>query len=354
MASNRATPAPFKADVLDIFATHYREYGPTLASEVLEEDHGLSVNRETLRRWLHGAHLYVPRRVPRQHRKRRERRRRLGELLQMDGSIHGWLGDGKSQTCLMVAVDDATGRTLAHMGAQETTRDAYLLLLGWIRRYGVPEAIYVDRRSLYAVTDREATAKERGEGTGPVTDFSRACWRLGIRIALANSPEAKGRVERKNGVLQDRFVKFLQRRGIDDIAGSNAALDGFLENLNARQAKAPACEVDAHRQRPPDDLLNDIFCWEEERSVSRDWTVTYQGHSYQIERQAGAPIPGRNRVTVRRRFDDTVGIIWQGKELDCTLDGVALKPKELPAPHGGQGQAPRPRTTGEPGWNRYA
>jgi transposase len=311
MPSNREHDPAFKERVLELYAMHYREYGPTLAAEVLAEEHGVKVHPETLRRWLHGASLYVSKQRLRQHRKHRERRRRFGELVQIDGSDHAWLGG--EHTCLMVAVDDATGRTLAHMGRQETTADAYALLLKWILRYGVPEAIYVDRRSIYWLP-RDATAEEVRQGSGPLTDFCRACWRLDIEVIFARSPEAKGRVERKNGVLQDRFVKFLERRGIRDIAGANAVVDGFLADLNQKQAKEPANPVDAHRKRPTMEQLRELLCWEEERTVQRDWTVSHQGQLYQIEPQPGQPAP-RDRITVRRRLDNSLNLLHRGRPL---------------------------------------
>lgn len=321
MPSNRAKPRAFKEQILELYATHYREYGPTLAAEVLEEEHGLAVKAETLRRWLHGAFLYATKRSPRQHRRRRERRRRFGELVQIDGSHHAWFGERAETACLMVAVDDATGRTLAHMGEEETTADAYALLIAWMRRYGVPEAIYVDKRNIY-VSEREPTRDEVRQGSGALTDFGRACWRLGIRIVLANSPEAKGRVERKNGVLQDRFVKFLARRGISDIATANQALPGFLEDLDRKQAKKASDPVDAHRQAPSERLLRDVCCWEVKRTVARDWTISYKGECYQIARQDGAPSP-RDHVIVRKRLDASVGIYWRQKELKCTGDSAS-------------------------------
>ena len=317
MLSNRAKPKEFKKQVLDLYRSEFREYGPTLAAEVMAEEHGVVVNAETLRRWLHGACLYVSKRRHRQHRRRRERRRRFGELVQIDGSEHAWFGEGQARTCLMVAVDDATGLTLAHMDAQETTRGAYAILLAWIRRYGVPEAIYVDRRSIY-VADREPTREEIRQGSGALTDFGRACFRLGIRIILARSPEAKGRVERQNGVLQDRFVKFLGRRGIRSIDGANAVLPGFLADLGRKFAKAPVDLVNAHRQAPPEHLLREIFCWETQRSVARDWTVSYKGRRYQIERQPGGPCP-RDRVVVRRRLDSSVAVVYRDLRLRYVL-----------------------------------
>lgn len=315
--SNRSLAAELKQKALALYDEHLREYGPTLASEVLEEEHGVLVHPETLRRWLWGACLYESGRRHLRHRKRRERRERFGEMLQIDGSFHAWLGEGSARTCLMVAVDDATGRSMGFMAEEETTDAAYALLGGWIARHGVPESAYVDRRSVYA-TEREPTAEERAAGSGAVTDFGRACFRLGIRIILARSPEAKGRVERKNGVLQDRLVKFFERRGIRAIASAQAAIPGFFDELDAKHAKAPANPADAHRKAPSAEQLLDICCREERRKVARDWTVQFQGRLYQIVNQGGLPAPAQ-AVTVRTRLDRSVAILHQGRELAYRL-----------------------------------
>ena len=177
--SNRRLDEGLKRRALELYEAQYHDYGPTLASEVLADDYGVRVHAETLRRWLHAAHLYVPKRVERQHRKQRERRRRLGQLVQIDGSHHKWFEDRGEKSCLMVAVDDATGQSMALMSEEETTASAFELLGKWIARFGVPEAIYVDARTLYA-SQRDATPDEVRQGSGPVTDFGRACgwaWR---------------------------------------------------------------------------------------------------------------------------------------------------------------------------------
>ena len=141
----------------------------------------------------------------------------------------------------------ATGRTLCRMSPQETTQAALELLEQWIERHGVPAAVYVDRKNIYR-SDREASAEEKRAGTGALTDFGRARRQLGIEVIFARSPEAKGRVERKNGVLQDRLVKKLRRRGISAIDETNAMLDDFTRRLDERFGRAPASRIDRHRR----------------------------------------------------------------------------------------------------------
>ncbi len=310
---NRRLDQALKQQALALFDENYSDYGPTLASEVLEEEHNVKVHPETLRRWLHGAHLITSRTRPRRNRLRRPRRRCFGELVQIDGSHHAWLEERGETCCLMVAVDDATGRTLCRMSPQETGRAAFELLRQWIERHGVPAAVYVDRKNIYQ-TDREPSAEEKRAGTGALTDFGRACWQLDIEVICAHSPEAKGRVERKNGVLQDRLVKKLRRCQSSTIDEANAMLEDFTRDLDKKQARAPASPVDRHRRSPGRRLLREILCWEQQRSVQRDATISYEGDVYQILEGTRGPRP-KQRVTVRRRLDGTLAILHDGRFL---------------------------------------
>lgn len=311
--SNRRSDPALKARAVGLYKQLYPDFGPTLAAEKLAEIHGLAVNRETLRRWLKGACLWAGRRKERAHRKCRPRRTHFGELVQLDGSEHRWFEDRADPCCLMVMVDDATGKTHAHLGAEETTRNAFLVLRKWILSHGVPSAIYTDRKSVYYV-DREPTEEEKRQGSGPLTDFGRACWRLGIEMIWANSPQAKGRVERKNGVFQDRLVKELRLRGISDMESANAVLDPFTASLDEKFARPAAGCANHHRALPAGTALEDILCWEETRRVQNDWTVSYGGQFHQILRQKGMPA-AKARVTIRRGMDGSLAILHEGREL---------------------------------------
>ena len=312
--SHQRKPEAFKQKVLALYQERYGDFGPTLACEKLSEVHGLTVAVETLRRWLHSARLYVPRRVARAHRKRRGRREQFGALVQIDGSHHAWFEQRGEPCCLMNMVDDATGTALGRLGVEETTRNAYEALRAWIERYGVPAALYADKKSVFYPM-RESNEQERRQGSGPLTEFGRACWRLGIAIIYANSPQAKGRVERKNGVLQDRLVKELRLAGIDDIEAANGLLPRFFEDLNRRQAKQPASPLDAHRRAPHGETLDDILCREQTRTVQNDWTVRFENRIYQIRSQRPMPAPGQT-VTVRVRFDGSLTLIHAGQPLE--------------------------------------
>lgn len=333
--SNRRADERFKADVLGLYRRHFWDFGPTLASEKLAELHAIGVGRETLRRWLHEAHLYVPHRVARAHRKRRQRREQFGALVQLDGSHHAWFEQRGEPCCAMVIVDDATATAMVHMAEQETTAGAYEILRQWIVRFGLPAAIYVDKKSVFH-PQREPTEEEKRQGSGALTEFGRACWRLGIEVIFANSPQAKGRVERINGVLQDRLVKELRLRGIDEIEAANAMLPAFCDDLGERFARPADSLIDAHRRPPSAQTLNDTLCRETTRVVQNDWTVTLNKRCYQIEKQPGMPHPGQ-RVVLRRRLDNTLAIIH--RERSVLFRKIGLHATQKVTPPLGEGQA---------------
>jgi hypothetical protein len=237
-------------------------------------------------------------------------------LVQMDGSHHRWFGSEHRQGCLMNMVDDATGETLALMAHEETTEVAMRVLWRWIERYGIPKALYTDKKSVF-VTSREPSIEEQLADEIPLTAFGKACAKLGIDIIRAHSPQAKGRVERNHGVYQDRFVKELGLRGITTIDTANKALEnGFCSELNAKFAVEPLSEQDFHRPVPPDIALEDVFCVEENRTVGNDWTIRYQNSCYQILKE-NKPLPKpRAKVLVRRRLDGTMHLLYRGKPLE--------------------------------------
>ena len=304
--SNRAKPDEFRQKVLARYQKRYPDFGPTLAAEHLSQE-GLEVDHETLRRWLLVKGSWTLKRRRQKHRQWRERKACFGELVQMDGSHHDWFEGRRERAVVMVMIDDATNRTYARFSEQETTLAAYDTFEGYVRRYGMPQGLYVDRDSIYR-TDREATVAEQLAGEEPLTQFGRAMKRLGVGLDLANSPQAKGRVERRNGLLQDRLVKELRLAGISDLEGANRFLeDKFLPELNRRFWVKPAQEADVHRDLPRD--LAEVLCWEQERVVQRDWTVAWNGRWFQIERgHEGLCLAGKT-VIVRQLRDGSVQLL---------------------------------------------
>lgn len=312
--SNRAKPEAFKKEALGRYEERYTGFGPVLAMEKLCED-GYEVARETLRRWLVKENLWRPKRKRAQHRKRRERRGHFGELVQMDGSHHQWFGEEEPGSCLMDMVDDATGTTLSLMGEQETTDLAMKTLWLWCERYGIPRALYVDHKNVF-VTDRETTIEEQLAGQEALTEFGKACRKLDIEIIPAHSPQAKGRVERKHGVYQDRLVKELRLQRIKTIEETNKLLgNGFIDKLNHKFARRAGSKIDLHRPLPPECDLREIFCFEKTRMVANDWTVRCENRFYQILKENDRLPRPRHNVSVRRLLDGEIQLLYREKKL---------------------------------------
>jgi transposase len=312
--SIRARPDEFRRAVLERYRERYEGFGPTFATEKLAGD-GYELNHETLRRWLIADGQWSRKRKRGKHRARRPRREHFGELVQMDGSHHEWFGAGRPRSCLMNMVDDATGTTMALMAEQETTEVAMRLLWGWIERYGIPKALYTDKKNVF-VTDREPTIEEQLAGEQPMTAFGKACKKLGIEIIRAHSPQAKGRVERSNGVYQDRLVKELRLHAIATVEGANTLLaQGFSEALNARFDHEPASPTDFHRRVPKRLNLAEVFCCEEIRTLQNDWTIRYKNHFYQILKENRPRPKPKEKVAVRVLLDETIQILYRDKKL---------------------------------------
>jgi transposase len=285
-SSNRAKPCAFRERILRLVAQKYsgtveERFGPTLAAEHLAEEDGLAVDAETLRRWMLAEGLWSRvRGKQRAHRRRRARKEHFGELVQMDGSFHAWLEGRGPEGCLMNMVDDATGTTSSRLGGAETIWAAAGALRGWIEKYGVPRALYTDWKNVYKTAP---TAMQQQRGERPITHFGRMCERLGIQIITASSPQAKGRVERNNGVQQDRLIKKLRRREACTYQDANRFLDGeYLAGHNERFARKPAREENHHRAAPSGEELSQIFRIESTRVVSNDWVVRYEGRALQL------------------------------------------------------------------------
>jgi hypothetical protein len=297
--SNRRTPVELREQALAIYRERYAGFGPTFACEMLAEHEQLAVNRETLRRWLIAAGLWRVGEKQRVHRKRRRRRERFGELLQLDGSDHDWF-EGRADPCtLMVLVDDATNQIGLRMAPSETTAAALSVLRDWVSTRGVPVALYADCKNVYFSAEYVHNPRRRGD-PGIFTQFMKVANRLGIEMIPAYSPQAKGRVERINGVLQDRLVKTLRLRRINTIEAANAMLGEFAAELNRRFARAPLNPADAHRSAPHGrEQWEYFFCFEETRTLQKDHTVVYQNTLWQILPQRGGPQPGA-RITLRR------------------------------------------------------
>jgi hypothetical protein len=314
--SNRGHALKFKQQVLARYQERYPDFGPTLAAEKLQAD-GLVVPAETLRRWLLCAGLWQKRRKRKGHRSQRERRAHFGELVQLDGSHHEWFEKRRAKGCLMLMVDDATGQRLAYLDEEETIFAAMTVLWQWIERHGIPRALYTDKKNVY-VADEKSRQRAADSGEEVLTQFGRACKKLGIELITAHSPQAKGRVERGHGLYQDRLVKELRLEGCDTIAGVNELLAGpYGQQLSDRCAVEPRAQADYHRSAKGIDLAA-IFCIEEARQVSGDWIVRFNNQFFQLQpRQPGAR--GKGRVMVQRYLNGELHFRYQEVELSYTV-----------------------------------
>jgi hypothetical protein len=306
--SNRAKPQKLRRKVLRLIREKYtgepgERFGPTLAAEHLEREDQITISAPTLRRWMLTAGLWSRERKVRVHRQRRARREHFGELVQMDGSFHEWLEGRGPRGCLMNLVDDATGTTLCRLGEQETIWAAVGVLTAWMEKYGVPRALYTDWKNVYA---REPTAKELLHGTLALTQFGRMCARLGVKIIVAGSPEAKGRVERNHGTHQDRLVKKLRRRRSTTHVEVNRYLETeYCDDHNQRFAIEPHSEVDYHLPAPGARTRREIFRLETARVLGNDWVVRHANRFYQVERQSHRHAPAKSTVVVCEYEDGT-------------------------------------------------
>lgn len=269
--SNNRLPVEVRDLAVSLVRERYADFGPTLAAEKLAEHHGCVVSRETLRGWMIADGSWTDRRhrAPSPHQPRR-RRECLGELVQIDGSEHAWFED-RGETCTLLAfVDDATSRLMQlRFVVSESAFDYFRGTGDYLRTHGKPVAFYSDKHSIFRVNNKDAIGGDR------VTQFGRVLTELNIDIICANSPQAKGRVERAFGTLQDRLVKELRLAGVSTIAAANTWLPAFMADYNRRFGRVPANPKDLHRALTEADNLDEILAWREERTVTRNLTLHY-------------------------------------------------------------------------------
>jgi hypothetical protein len=299
--SNRGYTKRTKERVMEIYKKQYKDYGPTLFSEELVRNYNISVNHETIRRWMRSEAITTSLRKKRPHRKRRERRSSYGEMIQFDGSHHDWFEGRGAECCLFVCVDDTTGKTYERFGLSENTEDAMKTMWEYVKLNGIPRSIYLDRHSVYCAENK-------------LTDFARAMKELSIQMIYAKSPQAKGRVENRNRTLQDRLVKGLRQKGISTIAEANEYLrKEFTEEFNNKFGVNPE-SVDVHREIGGYDLKN-IFCHKTTRQVRNDYTINLSGGYIQLLKSE-APLPRpKQDVTLCKWLDGSLHIYFNNQEL---------------------------------------
>ena len=291
---------------MDWVRKRYADFGPTMACEKLTEVHGYRLSVETLRQWMMAEGLWKAksRRRARVH-QRRPRRACFGELVQLDGSPHAWFEDRGERCTLIVFIDDATSRLMYLRFVAAETTQAYMQALGvYLGRYGRPVALYSDRHSIFRIN--------HGRQEGKVTQFTRAVKTLDIEPIHANTPQAKGRVERANQTLQDCLVKELRLSGIDGMEEGNAFLPSFMADYNRRFAVAPKSAQDAHRAVLHDaGELDLILRRHETRKLSKNLTFQYLNREYQLTGQGkGYRLRGAS-VTVCDAFGGEASVLCE-------------------------------------------
>ena len=293
----------------------YADFGPTLAHEKLTEVHHLELSVETVRRLLIQEELWKPRRAkkPVIH-PLRERRARLGELVQIDGSPYDWF-EGRAPACtLLVCIDDATGRLMALWFADaETTFSYFEMTEHYVRQHGKPLALYSDKLSVFRINLPNDLS-----GAG-ITQFTRAMYQLNIEVICANSPQAKGRVERVNQTLQDRLPKEMRLRGINTRVQGNTYLPEFIQDFNRRFAVVARDSQDAHRPLRPQDELARILTVQETRVLSKNLTLNYNKVIYQIQTVRPTYALRNAQVVVRENRQGEIAIEYKGKTLPYTV-----------------------------------
>jgi len=359
-SNNRLDPC-LAERVIGILRESYADFGPTLAAEKLRSGHQIDLAKETVRQLQIAAGLWIPRRMrPPKVQQPRARRACLGELVQIDGCDHRWFEDRAPACTALVYVDDATSRLMVVLFTGVESTFAYFeATRQYLDRFGKPLAFYSDKASIFRVNQKSATG---GDGH---TQFGRALYELNIDGICANTPAAKGRVERAHQTLQDRLVKELRLQGISTIEAANAFMSTFIADYNGRFGKAPRDAHDAHRPVRTDEDLDSIFSWRELRKVTKNLTLHYERKLYLLTETPDARrVIGKyvevfqfpdGRIEIRAggmvlpySVYDKLGEIDQGAVVENKRLGQVLRIAQLVQAHREIGGAGGPSTAHRP------
>lgn len=309
--SNHKYPDSVKELAIAYVKQYYVDFKPTFACEKLSENHGLTICRETLRKWMIDAELWIPKncRLKRAYQPR-NRRECFGELIQIDGSPHDWF-EGRAPKCtLLVYIDDATGKLMeCQFVKSESTFTYFDSTRRYLEKHGKPVAFYSDKHCVFRIN---RTGELGGDG---VTQFGRALSELNIDIICANTPQAKGRVERVNRTLQDRLIKEMRLMNISNAEQGNKFLPEFMGKFNKKFGIKSIDPKNMHREIMPHEDLNEIFSWQENRTLSKNLTLQYDKALYLIEDSVDNRSLARNKVTVFEYFDGAIKIKCNNREL---------------------------------------
>jgi len=300
--SNSRLPDDLRLKVLELYQENYPDFGPTFFCEKLSELHRIEISKETARKWLLNEGLWKRERKIKARKSLRERKPCFGEMLQLDGSRHDWFEGRRDKAVLMSFIDDATGMIYARFYEYEGTFPAMDLLKNYIEEYGLPMSIYSDKHTTYKSTDKNKEA---------LSQFERALSELGIELIHANSPQAKGRIERSFGTLQDRLVKEMRLRNISDIETANSFLKEYLPVFNSKFNVIPFDNTDVNIKIDKTVNLDEYLCIKRERTVKNDNTISYNSKLYQLE-----PGVRAKKVIVEERIDGSMSIKYNDASLN--------------------------------------
>ncbi len=309
---------------MQLYHEKYQGFGPTLAAEKLLELEGIDVSKETVRRWLIEAGQWQKGRKVRTHRRWRERKCCLGEMLQLDGSHHDWFEGRRPKCVLMAYIDDATSKVYCRFYEYEGTIPAMDSFKRYIRKHGIPMSLYMDKHTTYKST-AEPSIEDEINGTTPLSEFGRALTELAVEIIHAHSPQAKGRIERLFKTLQDRLVKEMTIKGINTIDEANKYIDTYLSVHNKRFAVKAKEQEDLHREIPRGLDLDKILCIRTLRTLRNDFTVAHDSRLYQIEKGVRS-----KKVTVEERVNGSMFITLNDVRLP--FREITARPEKLKAP----------------------
>lgn len=321
--SNRRLCDKVKEKVIKLYTRQYPDFGPTLASEKLLERDGIRISDETLRKWLLEEGLWEKRRRRSAYRQWRPRRSCFGAMVQMDGSHHDWLEGRGPSLVLMGHIDDATNKIFARFYDYEGTLPAMDSVKGYVMTYGLPQSVYLDRHTTYK-SSKKPTEWDDVEDKAFLSQFERALKELEVEVIHALSPQAKGRVERLFGVLQDRLVKEMRLAGVRTKDEANAFLKTYLPKHNKKFSVCPASEQDVHVRLPKSFDLDKYLCIKNRRTVRNDHTIAYNSKLYQLEQG------DCKKVDIEERIDGAILILSKGTALK--YHKITERPKQMVAP----------------------
>lgn len=320
--SNRSKPLKFKNKIIELCKTKYLGFNPTFASEKLLEEEKLEIHPETLRLWFNRNQVEYKQRKGREHRQWRERKWYRGEMVQLDGSHHNWLEGRGSDSVLMGYIDDATGICSGRFYAYEGTQPALDSFKRYIKKYGIPQSVYLDKHNTYK-SPKELTIEEQLANKKALSQFERAMAELGVKVIHADSPQAKGRIERSFETHQDRLIKEMRLKGIKTNEEANKFLDSYyFPKHNRKFSVAAKKEVDLHRPIPEGMDLDKILCIKEEAALRNDFTVVYKKNLYQVFDSVNT-----RRVTVEERTNGQMFITYKNQNLKYKQ--IPIQPKKI-------------------------